>query len=674
MVGWWKHLRVKTKFLMGMGTIFFAILFSFIFSLTTLYWQHERTSSLHSAAALNQILLEKEIQHLRWVTDLSNYLAALPETSAELANAPDKYSLSQWYYSEGKTNLQATFPEIAGDLAKIEEPHRALRHSATEIEALIHAGKITEAQRIFSEKTLPAYAATSNYFTVLKDKMRMHMDSQRQAMKTILTRIEITIIALSVLICMAVALLTLGLLKNIFRPLGIITRYSEDCQKDLNSKLNVFRNDELGLLADSLRRLMADLNRQLAFSQGILNGISVPCTVFSAQDTTVFTNQHMIKLLEGNGAPEQYLGITSGEFIWRDKFAETVATHALRENRPLTVKREFTTHMGNVRHTIVSAAPFHDKDGSILGTLSIWMDITETVENQKAIEKYSRRITDIALSAADVAESVSSASSQLSVQVKQASEGAERQRSRVNETSSAMTQMNTTVLEVTQNALHAANTASEAMHEAQEGARVVEEVVQRIDELTDMAKAIKTCMDELGKQSEGIGAIIGVIDDIADQTNLLALNAAIEAARAGEAGRGFAVVADEVRKLAEKTMEATQKVSTLIDGIQNGASESIHSVTHVTRAVKEARSHAHEAGGSLRNIVSLVEQTAAQMHSIATSAEEQSLASQEIALALGEVDIISNETSQSMFHAAEAVDGLTKQAGILRLQIDNLRQ
>ena len=672
MITWWKHLRVKTKFLMGMTAIFIAILFSFSFFYVTLDRQNERTASMHSAAALSQSLLEREMQHLRWVAMLSNYLTSPVGTPLTLEKNPTECSFGKWYYSEARIDSQHAFPEIIAELAKLEGPHRTLHESAVEIESLMQAGRTAEAERIFNDKTLAAFAELGKNFTILRDKVQRKMSTQREVMGELLLMAEISMLVLSVLVCIAVALVAITLLKNIFRPLEVITRYSEDCQKNSDSVLAVFRHDELGALAENLRQLMANLNKQLAFSKGVLNGLCVPCSIFSAQDTTVFTNQHMIDLLERNGTPDQYIGTSSGEFIWGDKAAETVSTRALRENKLLTARREFVTHKGNVRHASISSAPFHDEQGEILGTLSIWMEITEIVEKQKALEEHSLRVAELAASSTDVAGSVSSASTQLAAQVEQASRGAEKQRDRVSETATAMTQMNSSILEVAQNAQNASNTAAEAMREANEGAKVVDGVVVRIDKLNDSVEATRLGMDELGKQTKGIDVIINVIGDIADQTNLLALNAAIEAARAGDAGRGFAVVADEVRKLAEKTMEATKEVGLIVNGIQQGALAGISNVTDASRAMEEARIHASEAGNSLRAIVSLVAHTAGQVHSIATAAEEQSVASEQINQVLGDVDTISGETSTSMLQAAEAVEGLAKQADILRQQITTL--
>ena len=137
------------------------------------------------------------------------------------------------------------------------------------------------------------------------------------------------------------------------------------------------------------------------------------------------------------------------------------------------------------------------------------------------------------------------------------------------ETATAMNQMNVSVLEVARNASDAADVTTNAREQAEEGSRNLNALIKMIGEVHQHALGLKDSMQDLGNQAQGIGNILNVISDIADQTNLLALNAAIEAARAGEAGRGFAVVADEVRKLAEKTMDATREVGSAVSSIQS---------------------------------------------------------------------------------------------------------
>ncbi len=269
---------------------------------------------------------------------------------------------------------------------------------------------------------------------------------------------------------------------------------------------------------------------------------------------------------------------------------------------------------------------------------------------------------------------ISDASASLRGQVEHSQNGSEEQSRRVGETATAMEEMNATVLEVAQNASLAARTADDARQKADNGSHIVADAVACINAVRDHALTLKTDMGALGTQAQNIGAVIGVINDIADQTNLLALNAAIEAARAGEAGRGFAVVADEVRKLAEKTMTATREVGDAIHGIQEGTRKNVGNVELAVASIGEATTKAQESGESLTAIVKLVESAADQVRSIATATEEQSAAAEEISRSIVEINAISTETSANMTQAAQAVAELDDQASALRELIHTMEQ
>ncbi len=269
---------------------------------------------------------------------------------------------------------------------------------------------------------------------------------------------------------------------------------------------------------------------------------------------------------------------------------------------------------------------------------------------------------------------VSSASEQLSSQIEQSSRGARQQAERAEEAAAAMDEMNSTVLEVAQNASQAAENADHARKEADDGKNVVVELVEAIKEVNNQAGAMTQQLSGLGERAENIGQIMDVITDIADQTNLLALNAAIEAARAGEAGRGFAVVADEVRKLAEKTMDATKEVGHAISEIQDRTQENIEAMETAGQAVGLTNSLAEKAGNSLASILKLVESTADQIRNIATASEEQSSSSEEIVRTVDEVNNISAKSSDAMRRAAEAVADLTHQTQKMSALVENLKK
>ena len=274
----------------------------------------------------------------------------------------------------------------------------------------------------------------------------------------------------------------------------------------------------------------------------------------------------------------------------------------------------------------------------------------------------------------DIVGAVTSASGELSSQVELSSNGASEQAARLAGAATAMEQMNVTVIEVSRNAAKAAQTTEEAMSRAGEGARVVAEAVAGITRVKEQALALKSDMDVLGQQAVGIGHVLSVISDIADQTNLLALNAAIEAARAGEAGRGFAVVADEVRKLAEKTMTATKEVDEAIAGIQAGAKKNIGNVDRAAEAIEDATELAKRSGQSLDAIVGLIQDAADQVRAIATASEEQSATSEEINRTVDDINRISAATSDAMRQSAEAIEELARQISGIKHLIEDMRR
>jgi methyl-accepting chemotaxis protein len=233
--------------------------------------------------------------------------------------------------------------------------------------------------------------------------------------------------------------------------------------------------------------------------------------------------------------------------------------------------------------------------------------------------------------------------------------------------------MNATVLEVAKNASEAARTSAQARGQAEEGTALMGRVAEAMERVRADARQSRERMGDLGRQAEDVGRILGIISDIADQTNLLALNAAIEAARAGEAGRGFAVVADEVRKLAEKTMRATKEVGEATRGIQDGTRRNGEAVDRSAAAVEETAALADEAGEALRRIVALVDATADQVRSIATASEEQSATSDEINRTVGEISAISSETAEAMGQSVEAVKVLARQVEALSALLGTLQ-
>ncbi|KHK00428.1 methyl-accepting chemotaxis protein [Desulfovibrio sp. TomC] len=272
-----------------------------------------------------------------------------------------------------------------------------------------------------------------------------------------------------------------------------------------------------------------------------------------------------------------------------------------------------------------------------------------------------------------VMEALTDVAELLSREISTVTASVEEQERRTTETATAMEEMNATVLEVARNASEASTKADAARGQAVEGRAVVARSMAAISRVDTVSREVKAGMDELGAKAQAIGTIMNVISDIADQTNLLALNAAIEAARAGEAGRGFAVVADEVRKLAEKTMTATKEVGASIGAIQTGARDSMAKVDEATQAVATATELARASETALGEIVALVDDTSSQVQGIATAAEEQSATTEEINRAEEQVSRLSSEIAHGMRESAGVVESMARQVDALEELVATFR-
>jgi len=257
-------------------------------------------------------------------------------------------------------------------------------------------------------------------------------------------------------------------------------------------------------------------------------------------------------------------------------------------------------------------------------------------------------------------DNVASASVELSAGAEQMQKGSGEQAERAHQVATASEEMSQTVLDVSQNASNIATTATNAARTAKDGGKIVEEAIKEVREIAATVGESSTHIASLAELSQRIGEIIAIINDIADQTNLLALNAAIEAARAGEHGRGFAVVADEVRKLAERTTGATSEVSGIIREIQDKVTSAVSSIERVSTKVDRGVDLSQKAGSELTTIVNNVEDLHVMVQQIATAIEEMSMASDQISKDIESISGISSETSMASGEVTKASQELAR--------------
>ena len=265
---------------------------------------------------------------------------------------------------------------------------------------------------------------------------------------------------------------------------------------------------------------------------------------------------------------------------------------------------------------------------------------------------------------------VSGASDELSHSIKQLSSAVEQQNEATASTAASVEEMAVSVTHVSDSSSTAKDMARESLVSSDEGKQVIDSTASEMLEMADTVKATSHAMETLSKRADEIGSIVGVIKEIADQTNLLALNAAIEAARAGEQGRGFAVVADEVRKLAERTTLSTKEVADVITAIQT---ETRHAVDDMHRIVEQVNSNAdgaRKAGDLIVQIREGASRVLAASSEIDTALKEQSTASDQISKQVEVIASMSEENTSAMGEAKDASDEMKRLSTEMHEMVD----
>jgi methyl-accepting chemotaxis protein len=326
----------------------------------------------------------------------------------------------------------------------------------------------------------------------------------------------------------------------------------------------------------------------------------------------------------------------------------------------LGLSRKITSAVGEVlaRSEAIAA---HDLSGAELQVLSE----DEIGDLVRAVNKMQASLSGIVQQVATSAEHLASASEEISASAIQQSDGVNQQKGQTEQMATAMHEMSVTVHEISDNSNAAAQASSKATESAHAGGEVVGHTLEIMRVISSAVSETAGKIEQLGKGSERIGKIIGVIDDIADQTNLLALNAAIEAARAGEQGRGFAVVADEVRKLAERTSSATKEITGMIEEIQKETARAVEAMNAGTKHVESGVVSTQEAGKSLQEIIGASDKVGEMIAHIATAATEQASATQEVNHNVEQIATITASTATGAEQSARACQELSNLASNL---------
>ena len=474
--------------------------------------------------------------------------------------------------------------------------------------------------------------------------------------------------------CLLIAALLLFLRRTVVRPVAELAAASgKVAGGDFDAPFPVPNCLELRSLRDSLAAMIAHLKTELGFSQGLLRGMGLPCVITDTDDRISFMNQRAVDIYNLKGRPEDYKGRLRGEAFFNDPDRMTNTKKVLLNNADIEDEPYTFTVGGRTRHVLVNAARLLDVDGKLLGAFTLMTDVTESVRQREIIRVQNERIAQVAQAASVVSGRLAGAAARISEQIDATSRMAQEQDAASARSAGAMRAVAEEAGRVSASAGDTARTAESTRQEADEGVRIVEGVTGGINRAAQETSVLAENMRELGQKAESISQVITLIEEVADQTNLLALNAAIEAARAGEAGRGFAVVADEVRKLAEKTMQATGQVTRAVEEIQRSVSGNGKTTEQMVNVMSESSRRAGQSGEALERIRQMAARTAEGMRAIASAADGQCETSREVSETVDRINALSDETARNMSASAEAVAELSRLARELDAIIEGMR-
>ncbi len=310
-------------------------------------------------------------------------------------------------------------------------------------------------------------------------------------------------------------------------------------------------------------------------------------------------------------------------------------------------------------------------EGDLTVKATVTEDITGAIADSVnfAVEALRSLVTTIN----ETAVKVSAAAQETQATAMHLADAAQHQASQITSASAAINDMATSIDGVSKNSAESADVAQRSVEIATKGAGIVRQTIEGMDSIRDQIQETSKRIKRLGESSKEIGSIVELINDIAEQTNILSLNAAIQAASAGEAGRGFAVVADEVQRLAERSANATKRIETLVQTIQSDTNEAVSSMEQTTAEVVTGARLAEDAGTALGEIEKVSNDLSGLIQNISASAKQQSAAATNISDTMNVIQEITSQTSVGASQTAESIGNLAGLAGDLRRSVADFK-
>ena len=669
----WIDLSVGKKLYMTFCT--FILFFLITMGVMLLYLDLvNKDAEVLSQPSKDGALLAAEVAHLQWAMNVQNYVLQQGKIPLSVPTDGRQCDFGKWFYGPQRQELEKEVPGMRSIFAKVEEVHNQLHASAQTIKGHMDAGRLEEARNFLQASTLPLLAdvqkllaQSRNLLTDSKEGLLQHLAA------SVNNALRLAFVAAVIYIVCSI-LISVLLVRNISKPLTRLTNVADNAARGIFEASDINRGDEIGRLAKAFDTTSATIKEKLGVSEGIMRGMTQPFAACDTHGKLTFVNQLMLDLWGRDGTPEQYIGTSVSFFFYNDENHKTLFDRVLETQTPLLGYACTRENMrGQTKYMVMDLSPLLDLDGKLIGVFTLHSDLTEMYEQRNRIAQLNDRIYMSASHAQEISTTQTEAFQQLFQQLESTGKVATVQEQEAVEAAARIHTMAESMREAALKTSLSMEKSQTAQKEAQEGYEVVRRTIACITRVDEQTSKVANSMASLDNQARDIGHVLELIKDVADQTNLLALNAAIEAARAGEAGKGFAVVADEVRKLAEKTMHATDEVAGSIMGIQNSVRESSKATKECVTLTRQATELADNSGERLSNIQAVIGEAVNDIAAVAQVTTEQAQASEDVLNKMENFSQQAKISTQNMHDSSSHAQELRKLSDDLRHMIDAMR-
>ncbi|MBI1938999.1 MAG: methyl-accepting chemotaxis protein [Ignavibacteriales bacterium] len=656
-----KNLRIKTKLLLAFGII---ALIAGVIGYLNFSKIVEISANSHSIYA-NRLIPIRDLGEMRVLAQKIRVetrqlmLVQNTEEHHQIVNNMKDFGgqLEKLFDDLRKNSLIESEQEL---VPKFKESWENYVSEREKVFMLISENKIGEAYAFLKTSPLKYYNEALNAL----EKLSEINQSEAEKLRARNEAVESSSLTLTIILVLAgvASAMGMGLLISsmIGKPLQNLEKISDKlAQGDVDVQVNPATNDEIGNLERSFAKMIDNIKNYSNAADDIAHGVlNTSVTINSEKDILGKSLANVVDSLntlvrETNALTD---AAANGNLSTRSNINKVEGGYS-----------EILKGINSTLDAIINPV----KEGADVLEIMSRGDLTVRVTGaykgdhqmiKNSINQLGESLSIVIGKVTEAVHATASASSQISSSSEELAAGAHEQSSQAGEVATAVEQMTSTILETAKNADDASGAAKNAGTVAIDGGKVVNETIEGMIKIAGVVQKSAETVQALGKSSDQIGEIVQVIDDIADQTNLLALNAAIEAARAGEQGRGFAVVADEVRKLAERTTKATKEIAGMIKQIQKDTHNAVESMQQGTVEVEKGKLLADKAGESLKEIINEASQVGNIISQVAAASQEQSSAAEQISKNIESINSVTHQSAagiQQIAHAAEDLNRLT---------------